>query len=92
MSSTTDLVIVCEILREMQRSYREEPFFADLFGSRDTGFRAASSGVTPEAMSDISREQIVWSWLGLCELLGVAADIDVADVDDLLEASEAFDG
>ena len=92
MASTVDLDVACEILRELQRSYREEPFFAGLFGSRDTGFRAASSGVKADAMSDISREQVEWTWLGLCELLGVSPDVDVADVDDLLELSDEFDG
>ena len=91
-SGTTDLGIVCEILRELQRSYREEPFFADLFGSRDTGFRAASSGVKPDAMSDISREQVEWTWLGLCQLLKVSPDVDVSDVDDLFDLSDEFDG
>jgi hypothetical protein len=81
---------VCEILRELQRSFREEPFFADVFGSRDTGFRAASNGVAPEAMSDVSREQIEWTWAGVCELLGVPVDVDVEDIDDLLDASPTY--
>ena len=92
MTSHPDLDIVCEILRELQRNFREDPFFADVFGSRDTGFRAASSGVRAEAMSDISREQVLWSWLGVCELLAVPADVDAADVDDLLEMSPTYEG
>lgn len=86
------LAIICEILRDLQRNNREEPFFADLFGSRDTGFRAASSGVRPEAMSDISREQVLWTWTGLCELLEVPVDVEVDDVDDLLDLSPVYDG
>ena len=85
------LAVVCEILREMQRGFREDPFFADVFGSRDTGFRAASSGVDPAAMSQTSLEQVEWTWAGLCELLGVPVDIDVEDVDDLLEQSPNYD-
>ena len=92
MTSHPDLDTVCEILRELQRNFREDPFFADVFGSRDTGFRAASSGVRAEAMSDISREQVLWSWLGVCELLAVPADVDAADVDDLLEMSPTYEG
>lgn len=88
----TDLATKAEILRELQRSLREDPFFAELFGTRDTGFRAASSGVAVEAMSDISVEQIEWSWLGLCELLEVPSDTDVESVDDLLDLSERYSG
>jgi hypothetical protein len=87
-----DLGIASEVLRELQRSCREEPFFAERFGSRDTGFRAACSGVKPDAISVISREQVEWTWLGLCELLRVSPDVDVADVDDLLDLSEEYHG
>ncbi len=89
--STPSLDVKCEILRELQRDLREEPFFAELFGTRDTGFRAASSGVAVDALTPISVEQVEWSWSGLCELLDVPVDIDVETVDDLLEASDAFD-
>ena len=89
---TTPLPTVCEILRELQRGFREDPFFAGVFGSRDTGFRAASSGVSPEAMSDISREQVEWTWAGVCDLLGVPVDIDVEDIDDLLDSSPTYSG
>jgi hypothetical protein len=82
---------ISEILRELQRGLREDPFFAELFGSRDTGFRAASSGVRGDALSDISREQIEWTWAGLCELLQVPVDIEVDDVDELLELSPVYD-
>lgn len=87
---TTPMPTVCEILRELQRGLREDPFFAEVFGSRDTGFRAASSGVQWEAMSEVSREQVEWSWAGVCELLGVPVDIDVDDIDDLLDASTTY--
>ena len=87
-----DMAVVCEILRELQRGFREDPFFAEVFGSRDTGFRAASSGVKPEAMSDVSREQVEWTWAGLCERLGVPVDIEVEDIDDLLEMSPNYTG
>lgn len=90
MATTPDLDVVCDLLRELQRSHREDPFFAELFGSRDTGFRAASSGVKPEALSDVSREQIEWTWIGLCELLQVPSDVDVDEVDDLLDASAVY--
>jgi hypothetical protein len=92
MDDAMDMDMVCEILRELQRGFREDPFFAELFGSRDTGFRAASSGVAPEAMSDVSREQIAWTWAGLCERLGVPVDIEVEDIDDLLETSPTYTG
>jgi len=91
MDDTVDLAMVCEVLRELQRGFREEPFFAEVMGSRDTGFRAASSGVDPSAMSDISREQIEWTWDGVCELLGVPIDIDIEDIDDLLEQSPNYE-
>lgn len=90
--TTPDLATKCEILKELQRNLREDPFFADLFGSRDTGFRAASSGVSTEAMTDVSVEQVEWSWAGLCELLEVPVDVDVADVDELLEISDVYEG
>ena len=90
--SVPDLATKRDILRELQRSLREDPFFADLFGSRDTGFRAASAGVAVDAMSDISIEQIEWSWQGLCECLGVPVDSDVETVDDLLDLSETYSG
>lgn len=86
------LAVICEILRDLQRDTREDPFFADLFGSRDTGFRAASSGVRPDAMSDISREQVLWTWAGLCELLGLPEDVESEDVDDLLDQSPTYSG
>ena len=85
-----DLVVASEILRELQRGFREDPFFAEVFGSRDTGFRAAASGVRPDAMSDVSREQVLWTWVGVCELLAVPVDFDVQDVDDLLDASSTY--
>ena len=84
------LDIACEILRELQRGFREDPFFADVFGSRDTGFRAASSGVGAASMSDISREQVEWTWAGVCDVLGVPVDIEVEDIDDLLEHSPNY--
>mgnify|MGYP006271722979 FL=1 len=91
MAQDLDLGKVCDMLKELQRGFREEPFFAELFGSRDTGFRAASSGAAPEALSDISREQIEWTWLGLCELLGVRTDVEAEDLDDLLDQSTTFE-
>jgi hypothetical protein len=92
MADEIDLTVVCDILREMQRNLREDLFFAGVFGSRDTGFRAAASGVSPEAMSEISREQVEWTWAGLCDVLGVPVDIEVEDLDDLLERSENYVG
>lgn len=90
--TTPDLATKCDILRELQRSLREDPFFAEVFGTRDTGFRAASSGVAPEAMSDISVEQVEWSWLGVCACLDVPADADVETLEDLLDLSATYDG
>ena len=91
MAQDLDLAQICDVLKELQRGFREDPFFAELFGTRDTGFRAASSGVAPEALSDISREQIEWTWLGLCDLLGVSIDVDIEDLDDLLDQSTTFE-
>ena len=91
MAQDLDLAQICDVLKELQRGFREDPFFAELFGTRDTGFRAASSGVAPEALSDISREQIEWTWQGLCDLLGVPIDVDVEDLDDLLDQSTTFE-
>lgn len=92
MSPALNLTTVCEILRDLQRDCREEPFFKDLFASRASGFIAASSAVRPELMSAISVEQVEWSWAGLCELLDVPLDVDVDSLDDLLDVSDAYSG
>jgi hypothetical protein len=87
-----DLVVVREVLRDLQRDYREDPFFADLFSTRATGFLAATGAARAESLSAVSVAEMTHSWQGLCERLGVPHDVEVADLDELLELSDVYDG
>jgi len=69
--SELDLTVVREVLRDLQRDHREEPFFAELFATRATGFIAATGAARAETLSDVSIEQMTHSWDGLCALLDV---------------------
>jgi hypothetical protein len=91
LSTDPNFPAVCEMLRELQRDYREDPFFAELFKTRSAGFIAASSAIKPELMSDISVEQVEWSWVGLCEQLDVPSDTGVETLEDLLDLSDQYD-
>ena len=66
-----DLAVVCEVLRDLQRDHREEPFFAELFAVRGPGFLAASSAVSVDRLTPVSIEHITAAWDGLTALLGV---------------------
>ena len=89
--SGMDLGRVREVLRDLQRDHREEPFFAELFATRATGFIAATGAARADTFSDVSIEQMTHSWQGLCILLDVPEDIDVDDLDELLDASPSYD-
>jgi hypothetical protein len=89
--SGMDMGQVREVLRDLQRDHREEPFFAELFATRATGFIAATGAARAESLSDVSIEQMTHSWQGLCALLDVPEDIAVDDLDDLLEASPTYE-
>jgi hypothetical protein len=89
--SEPDLTVVREVLRDLQRDHREEPFFAELFSTRATGFIAATGAARAETFSEVSIEQMTHSWDGLCDLLGVARDVDVADLEQLLDLSDAYE-
>jgi hypothetical protein len=89
--SGMDMGQVREVLRDLQRDHREEPFFAELFATRATGFIAATGAARAESFSDVSIEQMTHSWQGLCTLLDVSEDIEVDDLDDLLEASPTYE-
>lgn len=89
--SGMDMGQVREVLRDLQRDHREEPFFAELFATRATGFIAATGAARAESFSDVSVEQMTHSWQGLCTLLDVPEDIQVDDLDDLLDASPTYD-
>jgi hypothetical protein len=89
--SGMDMGHVREVLRDLQRDHREEPFFAELFATRATGFIAATGAARAESFSDVSIEQMTHSRQGLCALLDVPEDIDVDDLDDLLDASPTYE-
>ena len=90
--SELDLGVVREVLRDLQRDHREEPFFAELFATRSTGFIAATGAARAETFSAVSTEQMTHSWDGLCALLGVDRDVDVADLEELLDLSDTYEG
>lgn len=87
-----DLAVVREVLRDLQRDHREEPFFAELFSTRATGFLAATGAARDGSLSAVSVEEMTHSWDGLCALLGVPRDSDVADLEELLDLSETYGG
>ena len=90
--SEIDISVVREVLRDLQRDHREEPFFAELFSTRATGFIAATGAARAETFSAVSIEAMTHSWVGLCALLDVPSDVDVADLDELLDLSTTYDG
>lgn len=87
-----DLAVVCEVLRDLQRDHREEPFFAELFAVRGPGFLAASSAVSVDRLTPVSIEHVTAAWDGLTALLGVPSDVEVEDLEQLLDESPAYDG
>ena len=89
--SGPEIEAVREILGDLQRDHREEPLFAELFATRATGFIAATGASRAATFSDVSVEQMTWSWQGLCELLGLPTDVDVADLEDLLDLSPVYE-
>jgi hypothetical protein len=89
--SEPDLDLVREILRDLQRDYREDPFFVELFSTRGSGFIAATGAARAEGLSEVSVEAMLFSWDGLCALLEVDRDADVAELDDLLELSDVYE-
>jgi hypothetical protein len=42
-------------------------------------------------MSEISVEQVEWSWSGLCAALGVPEDSTAETLDDLFDSSDLYD-
>ena len=86
------LSVVCEVLRDLQRDHREEPFFAELFSVRGAGFLAASSAVSVDRLTPVSIEHITGAWDGLTALLGVPGDVEVEDLEQLLDESSVYDG
>jgi hypothetical protein len=90
--SSFDIGRVREVLRDLQRDHREEPFFAELFSTRATGFIAATGAARAETFSDVSIEQMTYSWEGLCALLAVSPDVRATDLEDLLDQSPTYDG
>lgn len=87
-----DLVMVRAVLGDLQRDFREDPFFAELFATRATGFLAATGSVRAEEFSAVSAEAMAWSWQGLCELLGVPTSSRVDDLEELLDRSDRYPG
>lgn len=92
MPDDLDLAVVCEILRDLQRDHREEPFFAELFAVSGPGFLAASSAVGVDRLTPISVGHITGAWDGLVALLGVPRDLEVEDLEQLLDDSPVYDG
>lgn len=92
MTDDLDLAVVCEVLRDLQRDHREEPFFAEVFAVRGAGFLAASSAVSVERLSDVSVEHITGAWDAVCALLGLPRDVRVEDLEELLDESPTYDG
>jgi hypothetical protein len=89
--SGIDIGLVREVLRDLQRDHREEPFFAELFATRATGFIAATGAARAETLSAVSVEQMTYSWEGLCALLEVPVDVDASDLEDLLDRSPTYE-
>ena len=91
MSDYADLAVVCEVLRDLQRDHREEPYFAEVFAARGAGFLAASGAVSVDRLSAVSVGHITLAWHALCDLLGVPPDIEVEDLDQLLDESPTYE-